>query len=107
MLTKKQVEDSIDAMQMAVDYNISALLSAARMGTTSVHRVLAQAPSLSYALTSLSQLQDLLVDMEIAEEDAAQGGVDTPVENAFAKRMREAREAAQARKQEQAASKKR
>lgn len=104
MLTKKQVEDAIVAMQTAVDYNVAALLSAANAGQTSVHRVLSQAPSLSYALTSLSQLQDLLVDMEVAEQEADEAGVDTPAENAFAKRMREAREAAQERK---AASKKR
>jgi hypothetical protein len=101
MLNKAQIESTIVALQNALEYNVNAILAAHGAGNTSVHRVLASTPALSFTLTALSQMQDLLADIEVAEEDnpAEEGDEQSPaVENAFAARMREARERKAAKK---------
>lgn len=103
MLSKTQLIETIDGLQTAVDDNVRAIISARKAGANGVHRIIAQAPALSFTLSALSQMQDLLVEMEDAEaaaEDAQEDSLETvEVENPFAKRMREAREAKASKRQ--------
>jgi NACalpha-BTF3-like transcription factor len=96
MLTKTQLTEAIEGLQEALGDNVRAIISAKRSGLTGVHRIISQAPALSFTLTALSQLQDLLVEMEDAEAVAEEGQEtaeqEVVVEDPFAKRMREARE---------------
>lgn len=96
MLTKTQLHDAIEGLQGALQDNVRAIISAKSAGPNGVHRIIAQAPALSFVLTALSQLQDLVVEMEDAEDAASEGQEtaeqDVVVEDPFAKRMREARE---------------
>ena len=96
MLTKTQLTDAIDGLQTALGDNVRAIISARASGPNGVHRIIAQAPALSLVLSALSQLQDLLVEMEDAEAAATEGQENSEqevkVEDPFAKRMREARE---------------
>jgi hypothetical protein len=102
MLNKAQIESTIVALQNALEYNVNAILAAHGAGNTSVHRVLSQTPALSFTLTALSQMQDLLADIEVAEDVLGTADEDgepvATVENAFAQRMREARERKAAKK---------
>lgn len=96
MLTKPQLTDAIEGLQSALADNVRAINSARLAGPNGIHRIISQAPALSFVLSALSQLQDLVVEMEDAEAAASEG--DSPVdqegkvEDPFAKRMREARE---------------
>jgi len=102
MLTKTQLNDAIEGLQDALEDNVRAIISARKAGSNGVHRIISQAPALSFVLTGLSQLQDLVVEMEDAEAQANEGegpvAEEGKVENPFAKRMREAREAKAAKR---------
>jgi hypothetical protein len=96
MLTKTQLTEAIGGLQQALDDNVRAIISAKMSGPNGVHRIISQAPALSFTLSALSQMQDLLVEMEDAEAAATEGQETADqvveVEDPFAKRMREARE---------------
>jgi hypothetical protein len=96
MLTKTDLTEAIAGLQQALETNVKAINSAKMAGPNGVHRIISQAPALSYTLTALSQLQDLLVEIEDAEAAAEEGqetaDAEVVVEDPFAKRMREARE---------------
>lgn len=106
MLTKTQVEGTIAALQSALREPVQSILSAYQaQGVTGMgngHRIMSAAPGLTYLLSSLTQMQALLLEFEAAESEfeARREEVSTleeaatlEAEHPFARRMRLAREA--------------
>lgn len=93
MLTKTQIVDTIEGLKIAITDNARSVISAKLSGPNGVHRIIAQAPALHFALSALAQMQTLLAEVEDAEQLSVAALEESSPEDPFAKRMREAREA--------------